>query len=153
MAGQHKSSGKAASASRLTYAMRDLLLAYKADMEETVREHGLTLPQFRLLKAVSQQSGSSAAAIAREISVTPQTLQAMLTRAVREGWIVRGTSQKSQRILTVSLTAKGQRLLTIGWNAAGAIEQRMWQDVPRKALDRAIEVLECGLQNVHTEHS
>ncbi|SEG49900.1 DNA-binding transcriptional regulator, MarR family [Bryocella elongata] len=140
--------GKAATTRRLTHAVRDLLLAYKATLEEAVRPHGLTLPQLRMLHAVSEQNEVSAATIARLCHVTPQTLQAMLTRAVREGWIVRGTTQRNHRILTVSLTPEGENLLAIGQKAAIEIEDRMWSGVPRKALEETIEILERGTAGV-----
>lgn len=145
MSGRKPHAGRAETARELTHATRDLLLAYKSVLEEAVRPHGLTLPQLRMLNAVAAQTESSAAAIARQCHITPQTLQAILTRAVREGWIVRGTSQSNQRILTASLTAKGQRLLDIGQEAAREIEARMWQDTPRKKLEAVIEVLREGV--------
>jgi DNA-binding MarR family transcriptional regulator len=145
MGGRIKVTGRAASSRELTHAVRDMLLAYKGTLEEMVRPHGLTLPQLRMLNAVSEQNEVSAAAIARLCHVTPQTLQAILTRAVREGWIVRGTTQRNQRILTASLTPKGQSLLELGQQAAIEIEERMWGGVPRKTLEHVTEVLMQGI--------
>jgi DNA-binding MarR family transcriptional regulator len=137
-------SGKAKTARRLTYAVKDLMLAYKSAIEDSVREYGLTLPQLRMLHAVSEQHEVSAAAIARQCHVTPQTLQAMLTRAVREGWIVRGMSASNQRILTASLTERGRELRELGQQAAARIETQMWENVSRKELEHVIELLETG---------
>ncbi len=148
MPGRAKLSGKAAAARDLTHALRDLVLAYKATLEDAVGPHGLTLPQLRMLNAVAEQTEVSAAAIARQCHVTPQTLQAILTRAVREGWIVRGTSAKNHRILTVSLTAKGRKMLELGQNAASSIEESMWQDVSRKSLERGIALLQSGAKRL-----
>ena len=139
---------KAAAAQRLTYAMRDVLIAYKAVLEESVRPYGLTLPQLRLLHAVAKRQDVSSATIARECHVTPQTLQAMLTRAVREGWIVREKSESNQRILTAALTPRGRRLLDRGEQFARKIEERIWKDVPRKALNDVAEMLEHGAGRV-----
>jgi DNA-binding MarR family transcriptional regulator len=138
---------KAAAAERLTYAMRDVLLAYKAALDESVRPYGLTLPQLRLLHAVAERADVSSAAIARECHVTPQTLQAMMTRAVREGWIRREKSERNQRILTASLTVKGRRLLDRGERFARKIEEQMWKDVSMKALGEVAEILELGTQS------
>lgn len=155
MSGQKKLTGKAAIAREMTHAVRDLLLAYKSVLEDTVRPQGLTLPQLRMLNAVAEKNEVSAAEIARLCHVTPQTLQAILTRAVREGWIVRGTSRKNQRILTASLTPMGEAMLKIGQNSLAAIEARMWADMPRKNLEKVIEVLKQGtaaLQSSSAEH-
>jgi DNA-binding MarR family transcriptional regulator len=153
MGGHAKGTGKAATARELTHAVRDLLLAYKATLEDALRPQGLSLPQLRVLHAVSEQNELSAAAIARQCHVTPQTLQAMLTRAVREGWIVRGTTQKNHRILTASLTPKGISLLEIGQQAAQEIEARMWSAIPRKTLKNVIEVLHQGAAAVAGDSS
>jgi DNA-binding MarR family transcriptional regulator len=128
--------------------MRDLMIAYKAALEECVRPYGLTLPQLRLLHAVAQRADVSSAAIARECHVTPQTLQAMMTRAVREGWIVRERSESNQRILTASLTPKGRRLLDRGERFARKIEERMWKDVPSKTLSFVTTALERGTESM-----
>jgi DNA-binding MarR family transcriptional regulator len=139
---------KAEVAQDLTYAIRDLLLAYKAALEEAVRTYGLTLPQLRLLHAVAEKAHVSSAAIARECHVTPQTLQAMLTRAVREGWIRRERSERNQRILTASLTPKGKHLLNRGEQFARKIEEQMWKDIPVKTLTLATELLQCGTDSI-----
>ena len=139
---------KAAATRRLRYAMRDLLIAYKAALEESVRPYGLTLPQLRLLHAVAEREDVSSATIARECHVTPQTLQAMMTRAVREGWIVREKSESNRRILTASLTPKGRRLLERGEQFARKIEERMWKDVPLKTLTSVAEMLEHSAGNI-----
>jgi DNA-binding MarR family transcriptional regulator len=139
---------KAAAAHRLTHAMRDLLIAYKAALEECVRPYGLTLPQLRLLHAVAEKAQVSSAAIARECHVTPQTLQAMMTRAVREGWILRERSERNQRILTASLTPKGRRLLDRGEQFARKIEEQMWKDVPLKTLSSVRAALERGTESL-----
>jgi DNA-binding MarR family transcriptional regulator len=131
----------------MTYALRDLLLAYKAALEESLRPYGLTLPQLRLLHAVAEKSQVSSAAIARECHVTPQTLQAMMTRAVREGWLLREKSERNQRILTASLTPRGRKLLERGEQFARAIEQLIWKDVPLKTLTSVTEMLQRGTEN------
>ena len=62
--------------------MRELMIGYRSLLEDKLRGEGLTLPQLRLLKAVRLQGDVSAAALARTCMVTPQTLQAVLGRAV-----------------------------------------------------------------------
>jgi DNA-binding MarR family transcriptional regulator len=144
---------KAAAAQRLTYAMRDLLIAYKGALEESLRPYGLTLPQLRLLHAVAEREDVSSATIARECHVTPQTLQAMMKRAMREGWILRERSESNQRILTASLTPRGRRLLDRGERFARRIEEQIWKDVPSKTLSAVAGLLELRSASVaNLEH-
>ena len=115
---------KAKLARRCTKSLRDLLLGYRSLLEDALRGEGLTLPQLRLLHAIKEQGSVSGASIARTCQVTPQTLQAMLPRAEREGWITRDISQRNHRIVTASLTRKGEMALASGVAAAAEIEEK-----------------------------
>jgi DNA-binding MarR family transcriptional regulator len=140
---------KAKLARRCTESLRGILAGYRALLEHALREEGLTLPQLRLLKAVKQHGGVSGASIARTCHVTPQTLQAMLTRAQRERWITRGMSESNHRILTASLTRKGEVALARGVAAAAEIEERIWAGVSAGTLQQLNATLEHGLANLH----
>jgi DNA-binding MarR family transcriptional regulator len=142
---------KARLARRCTKSLRELLVGYRSLLEDALRGEGLSLPQLRLLSAIHQQHEVSGATIARSCQVTPQTLQAMLTRAEREGWITRGISAANHRILTASLTRKGDVVLQRGLTAAAEIEEKIWAGVSADALDRLNITLEHGIANLHGE--
>src|SRR5580658_58954 len=142
---------KAKLARRCTKSMRELLVGYRALLEDALRGEGLTLPQLRLLNAIKEQGSVSGASIARTCQVTPQTLQVMLTRAEREGWITRDISEMNHRILTASLTRKGEAALASGLAAAAEIEEKIWSGVSANALERLNIMLEHGIANLHGE--
>ena len=140
---------KAAEARRCKEAMRDLLLAYKARLEDAMRPTGITLPQLRALFAIEQQqSDVSAATIARQCHVTPQTLQSILARATREGWIVRGSSQRNGRIVTAALTPGGRSILRQAMQTADGIDEEIWRGVPLKNMETMRRTMEAGLANL-----
>ena len=142
---------RAEAARKATKSMRELLQGYRSLMELASRAEALTLPQLRLLHAASGHKDDSAAALARLCQVTPQTLQAMLTRAAREGWVVRGTSDRSQRIITARLTAKGRAVLRRGRAMAQNIEERLWEGVSLTSLNTINSALERGAANLRAE--
>jgi len=144
---------KAKLARRCTQSLRDLLLGYRSQLEDALRDEGLTLPQLRLLNAIREHVGVSGATIARTCQVTPQTLQAMLTRAEREGWITRDISDVNHRILTASLTRKGETALASGLAAATEIEEKIWTGVSAHTLDQLNVTLEHGIANLRGETS
>ncbi|HEY4357143.1 MAG TPA: MarR family transcriptional regulator [Acidobacteriaceae bacterium] len=147
-----KPTAKAAAIRRTTLGVREYLNGYRALLEDVLRQEGLTLPQLRMLKAVADQSTEvSSAAIARFCQITPQTLQTMLERAVREGWVVRGTSERNHRIITASLTPKGEALRERGLDVAAELEQMLWKGVSRKAIEGMNDVLDRSLANLHAE--
>jgi MarR family transcriptional regulator, organic hydroperoxide resistance regulator len=142
---------KAKLARECTKRLRDLVVGYRALLEDALRGESVTLPQLKLLKAIKEQGNVSGAMIARTCQITPQTLQGMLTRAEREGWITRATSERNHRIVTASLTKKGEVALARGLDAAARIEEKMWLGVSAEALERLNVTLEHGIANLHDE--
>jgi DNA-binding MarR family transcriptional regulator len=126
-------------------------MGYRSRLEDALRVEGLTLPQLRLLNAIKEQEGVSGATIARTCQITPQTLQAMLTRAEREGWITRDISEVNHRILTASLTRNGEMALASGLATAAEIEEKIWTGVSASTLDQLNLTLEHGIANLRGE--
>ena len=89
-----------------------------------------------------------AAAIARACHVTPQTLHTMLTRAAREGWITRGSSDRNHRFVTASLTAQGHAILQIGTELRERMEAELWEGASIESIRVVRTALETGLANL-----
>ena len=124
-----KEERKAATSRECSEKMRQLITGFRGRVEDELRANGLTLPQLRLLKAVKHQEDGSAAALARTCNVTPQTLQAVLARAVQAKWIVRGKSAKNERFVTATLTPLGESVLNQGMGVVVRVEERIWREV------------------------
>ncbi len=139
---------KVADARRISELMRDLMNVFRARFEDEFRTAGVTLAQLRLLKAVEQQHDGSAASLARFCHVTPQTLHTMLARAVREGWITRGNSDRNHRFVTATLTPEGKALLQHGIELKERTEAELWRGVPPDAVHAVRQALEAGLRNL-----
>jgi DNA-binding MarR family transcriptional regulator len=75
----------------------------------------------------------------------------MLTRAEREGWITRDISEVNHRILTTSLTRKGEAALASGLAAAVEIEEKIWTGVSASTLDQLNLTIEHGIANLRGE--
>jgi MarR family transcriptional regulator, organic hydroperoxide resistance regulator len=146
-----KRSRKVSEKRRCSENLGRVVKGYRALLEDGLRDEGLTLPQLKLLKAIKEQSGASAAALARTCSVTPQTMQSILTRAVREQWIVRGKSVGNNRILTASLTPRGEAVLERGLQMAGRIEEILWRGIGNATLQQLNQILEAGIANLEQE--
>ncbi|MFN2974552.1 MarR family winged helix-turn-helix transcriptional regulator [Terriglobus aquaticus] len=119
---------RVAAARQLRDSIRVFTFGFRDWLEDAMRPQGLTLPQLRMLFAVRYGSDASSAKIARLCQVTPQTLQAMLERAVREGWLLRKPAKHNARILVSALTPKGEALLQEAVEATTAFEQQVWRD-------------------------
>jgi DNA-binding MarR family transcriptional regulator len=149
--GKHKelkAQRKAVEARTCTLQMRRLTVGYRSLLEDMLRGEGLTLPQLRLLRAVKEQTDVSAAALARTCVVTPQTLQAVLGRAVQAQWIVRGKSEKNERFVTATLTPLGESILETGQAMAAGIEERIWSDAGLSDMKRLNEMLQRAIAKI-----
>lgn len=143
-----KEQKRAVEARALSQNMRQLTIGFKAVFEDQLREQGLTLPQLRLLKAVDELTDVSSAELARTCQVTPQTLQAMLTRAVQEKWILRGKSARNERFVTASLTTQGKSLLEMGKEQAAALEAKVWADVGLSQMRELNQMLAAAIDRL-----
>ncbi|MEM9739388.1 MAG: MarR family winged helix-turn-helix transcriptional regulator [Pseudomonadota bacterium] len=78
---------------------------------EKLREAGVTLRQFSVLAAVSQETGSSQSRLVDMTGIDRSTLADMLNRMQRAGLISRAVSEEDARAKSVALTEKGQKAL------------------------------------------
>lgn len=113
----------------LSVGMKRLLTGYRTLLEAALEGEGITLAQLRMLKALNDQAEMSAAELARTCYVTPQSMQAIVTRAERAGWITRSASAANRRILSATLTKAGQKMLGKGLELYAEIELQIWGGV------------------------
>lgn len=133
-------------------AMRSLLNVYRHLLEEELRDEELTLAQLRLLYAVKEREGVSAATLGRMCEITPQSVHTLLQRAERQKWLKRSKSTKNDRIMTASLTEEGERLMQRGKAAAVRIEERLWSGVKTSTVREIREQLEAILKSADTSY-
>lgn len=110
----------------LSVGMKRLLTGYRTLLEAELEKEGITLAQLRMLNALHEGVATSAAELARTCYITPQSMQAVVTRAEREGRITRAASSANRRILSATLTKSGQKVLKRGLEFAAAIEHQIW---------------------------
>jgi DNA-binding MarR family transcriptional regulator len=133
---------------RVTKLMKRILVQSRILMEDKLRPYGTTTAQIRLLLAIRTAPGSSGAQLARQCEVTPQTAQALIERAERAGWIVRGKDSVNERILTAALTPAGEKLLKTADRLMRGIETKLWKDIEPEKLHKLEVVLESCLRNI-----
>ncbi len=141
-------SSRQAALRRVGKLMRRLLIATRMHMDEKLRPQEVTSAQLRMLYEIRTNPGVSGAQLARTTAVTPQSMQAMLARAVQRGWLDRGKSAENHRIVTFTLTAAGTDMLEHGEAIARTIEARVWKGIPVEEVEAVAAVLEQALANV-----
>jgi DNA-binding MarR family transcriptional regulator len=132
-------------ANRVGYALKRAQQALRTCMDDVLRPHGLTTPQYSVLSALELDPGISNAALARAVFVTAQTMQGLVGNLEREGLLRRSIDAKNRRILNGELTASGRTILRRAHRLVAEVEAKMTGSLSeREALKLAVMLTSCA---------
>jgi DNA-binding MarR family transcriptional regulator len=80
--------------------------------------------------------------------MTPQSMQALIQKTEKDGWIARRKDRENDRVLVASLTKAGERLMREVQKVAGRIEKRLWVGVSAPEVAMLMRVLERCVGNI-----
>ncbi|MEU3028717.1 MarR family winged helix-turn-helix transcriptional regulator [Streptomyces incarnatus] len=132
------------------YRLKKASAALRGAMDKTLREHGLTVPQYSCLELLDERPGLSNADLARGTFVTRQSANVVLRGLKEAGLITRATSTDHGRALPVHLTAAGQERLRAARGAVYAIEERMIESIPARRLTALLADLDTMTRALET---
>jgi DNA-binding MarR family transcriptional regulator len=118
-------STKRKSTPSLLYATKRLELVIRTHLDEVLRGSGVTTLQYTALTVLEHRDGVSAAQLARDSFVTPQSMADMLRPLEQRGLIRRAANPANRRELLVHLTVPGRSLLAEYASRTAAVEARM----------------------------
>jgi DNA-binding MarR family transcriptional regulator len=104
-------------------------------------EKGVTLRQFAVLAAISEQPGRSQTDLVGATGIDRSTLADMITRMEKRGWIIRVTSQTDARANAVTLAASGRAALTACVPFARAADDAVLDALPRQDRKSLMDLL------------
>lgn len=116
------------------YRLKRSAAALRGAMDQALREHGLTVPQYSCLELLDQQPGLSNADLARGTFVTRQSMNVVLRNLQDAGLITRPATTDHGRALPAHLTAEGRTHLDAARAAVYAIERHMIDAIPQERL-------------------
>ncbi|MBP2454921.1 MarR family winged helix-turn-helix transcriptional regulator [Mycolicibacterium lutetiense] len=125
------------------------------EVNESVKEHGVTTAQIGVLRQLTNQPGLSGAELARRLLITPQGVQLALTALEKRSLVERKQDPQHGRILQVFLTDEGRAVASAVVADAVTAHDRVFgvlseeEQEQLKALLR--RVIEQGTG--HTPHS
>ncbi len=79
-------------------------------MKSLASSHGMTSPQWSVVKALAVKGGLSLSALSEAIQATNSTVTGIVDRMEREGWVSRARSTRDRRVVQIRLTTKGREL-------------------------------------------
>lgn len=108
---------------RSGYLLRQAWNAFQRAMEESLRAHGLSSPQYAVLSVLARDPNVSGADLARACNTTPQAMSGVIATLERDGLVERAPHPTHGRVLQVNLTAEGRRRLDASTPAVRALEE------------------------------
>ncbi len=126
---------------RIGYQMKRAEHALRLEMDDTLRELGLTTPQYAALSVLAEGPGLSGAEVARRCFVTPQTMNGILVKLEGAGLVSRRAHPEHGRVLQAYPTQEGERLVGRAHQAVLKIEEKMLGDLGQDERLRLLEAL------------
>jgi DNA-binding MarR family transcriptional regulator len=110
----------------VTYLVKRLELAVRAQLDQATSEVGLTTPQYAALSSLLVRPGTTSAELARMSFISAQAMNQMVGALERKGLIRRETSPHHKKQLRIFLTEYGQECLGQCEERADQVERRMF---------------------------
>jgi DNA-binding MarR family transcriptional regulator len=111
------------------YLLKNAQQSLRTAMDTTLRDLGVTTPQYAVLTFLEASSGLSSAQLARRAFVTPQTMNRIVANLETAGLIERGPHPELGRVLETKLSKRGRRLLAECQRRIDDVEARMVADL------------------------
>ncbi|GAB2734256.1 MarR family transcriptional regulator [Kitasatospora kifunensis] len=124
------------------YRLKRAHAALRSAMDQALREHDLTVPQYACLEVLAARPGLSNAELARATFVTRQSMNVLLRGLQEAGLLTRPASVETGRARPTTLTDEGRRRLNAAQGVVYAIEARMIQAIPDERLTELLEDLD-----------
>ena len=121
--------------SRVGYLVYRVERQLRIRLDEALRHHGVTTTEYVTLSVLRQHDGMSSAELARWAFVTPQAMNAVITKLERRRLVRRRRDPNHGRVLRASVTAKGLDVLERCDRSMDTIERDMLRDVSAPAAD------------------
>ena len=115
---------------RVGYLVKQVAQAFRRSSEERLRELGLSMSQYAVLRALAEAPGASAAELARRTFVTRQSLRDVLAGLTAAELARVASRPTAGRVLPVTLTDAGRFRLEQAESIVLDVEQRMLDGLP-----------------------
>jgi DNA-binding MarR family transcriptional regulator len=127
--------------SRIGYRIGRLDRAVRQRLAEVTSAFGLTVAQYTALSVLAARGPLSNAQLARRSFVTPQAMNEIVAAMTAKGMVARAPDASHGRIVRISLTRKGGRVLRPCDAAARRVEDEMLAGLSRRKRATLLELL------------
>lgn len=110
---------------QLCFALHAAARAISAVYMETLRDYGLTYPQYLVNICLLEEDGLTVGELGRRLCLDSGTLTPLLKRLETDGVVVRRRSKQDERRVEVWLTQKGRDYRKVAKRARAAVLERL----------------------------
>jgi DNA-binding MarR family transcriptional regulator len=126
---------------RVGYLVYRVERRLRARLDEELRLHGVSTPEYVTLSLLRERDGLSCAQLARWALVTPQAMNLVVSALERRRLVRRRPDPKHRRVLRASVTSKGLEVLDQCDRSVDGIEADMLGDLPPEAVEAVRDAL------------
>ena len=134
-------------AARTLYLVKRAETAGRTGLEHALQELQVTPSQYTTMALLESQHDQSSADLARKAGITPQSTSETIASLERKGLIVRAENPEHRRILTISLTDEGRRLLKRCDTLVDSLERALLTGFSDKEIETLRNALQLIAQN------
>ena len=121
---------------RAIYFLNQANHAVRSRLEAALAPMQMTGIQYTVLSVISARDGLSSAELSRRFFVTPQTMNELIGGLQRRNLIIRREDPANRRILRMSLTTEGKRMIKTCDAAADAVERDVFSFLPQETYEQ-----------------
>ena len=127
----------------LSYYLRKTELVLTQKIDQALASLSLTLPKYSVLAILEESTDAlTNADLARASSVTPQTMNRILTTMEEDGLVKRQLNKDSEIKIFYTLTAKAKKVVCTAHTEVNQIEVDMIDGISKKDFSHFIELLQ-----------
>ncbi|MGP3914994.1 MarR family winged helix-turn-helix transcriptional regulator [Nonomuraea sp. 10N515B] len=133
---------------RIGYLIKQVDQAFRRSCEERLRELGLSMSQYAVLRALADAPGAPAAELARRTFVTRQSLRDVLSGLTAAGLASVAARPTTGRALPITLTAAGRTVLDQADAIVLDVEERLITGFPSGEVHKLASLLTACAHNL-----
>ena len=120
---------------RVGYLVYRVERRVRSRLDEELRVHGISTPEYMALSLLRERDGLSCAQLARWALVTPQAMNLVVSALEARGLVRRRPDPRHRRILRASVTSKGLKVLERCDEAMDVIEADMLRGLEPETVE------------------
>ena len=140
---------KAADIAEIMQSLRRIFKAIQLYSEEVLKEFGVTGPQLWALRVIFWEGRLSMGELSRQMYLHISTVSGVVDRLEQKGYVERSRERTDRRVVTISLTKEGKRVVQRAPEAAQGKLLHGLESLSRKevqgihaALDKVVRLME-----------